>query len=127
MTTYEITRFFEAKGGGYCRQAHDMNPCPRDINDGIYVLAINELEHTGSLEIAMSVAEYFGLRLAEARTVAGNVASAITPWRSTAASRGIRSDEIEQLSSAFQDGEIKAALAFKTIAQAKATFKEADW
>ena len=99
--------------------AYDMNPCPRDINDGIHVLAINELEHTGSLEIAMSVAEYFGLSLAEARNAAGEVASVVTSWRAGAASRGIRSDEIEQLSSAFQEREMQAALAFKTTAQAK--------
>lgn len=116
--------FLRGEKGWLLSPAYDMNPCPRDINDGMHVLAVNELEHTGSLEIAMSVAEYFGLRLAEARTVAGEVASAITPWRSTAASRGIRSEEIEQLSSAFQDGEMQAALAFKTIAQAKKPSKK---
>ena len=99
--------------------AYDMNPCPRDINNGMHVLALNELDHTGSLEIAMSVAEYFGLRMGEAKTIACEVASAIMPWRGAAQTRGIHKKEIEQLASAFQEEELQIALSFKTVAAAK--------
>jgi serine/threonine-protein kinase HipA len=98
--------------------AYDMNPSPRDIDGGMHVLALNELDHTGSLEIAMSVAEYFGLRTDDAKTIAGEVARAIVPWKSAAQAQGIGRQEIEQLASAFQEDELRIALSFKTISGA---------
>jgi serine/threonine-protein kinase HipA len=105
--------------------AYDMNPCPRDISNGVHVLALNELDHTGSLEIAMSVAEYFGLRTGEAKTIAGEVARGTAPWKSVAQARGIGSQEIEQLSSAFQEGELQIALSHKTVAKTAKLAKRA--
>jgi serine/threonine-protein kinase HipA len=96
--------------------AYDMNPCPRDVSNGMHQLALNELDHTGSLEIAMSVAEYFGLKMTEAKSIAGEVASAVTHWKSVAERRGITAGEIEQLSSAFQEDDLQVALSFKTVA-----------
>ncbi len=96
--------------------AYDMNPCPRDISNGMHQLALNELDHTGSLELVMSVADYFVLGATDAKVVAKEVASAVSQWEQTAKRRGIGDGEIEQLSSAFQQDDIKDALAFTTVA-----------
>lgn len=95
--------------------AYDMNPCPRDMSNGMHQLALNEFEHTGSLEIVLSVGDYFGLKTAEAKSIAGEVARAVTEWKSVAKQHGIGSDEIEQLSSAFQEDDIGTALSLKTV------------
>jgi serine/threonine-protein kinase HipA len=99
--------------------AYDMNPCPRDLSNGLHVLALNEVEHTGSLEIAMSVAEYFGLRGSEARSIAAEVATAVKPWRSIAQARAVAAREIDPMASAFQEDEIERALSSKTTAAPK--------
>jgi serine/threonine-protein kinase HipA len=113
------------ENGWLLSPAYDMNPCPRDLSNGLHVLALNEADHTGSLDIAMSVADYFGLRGSEAKTVAGQVAAAIKPWRRVAQARGIGAPEIDLMSSAFQDDEIEAALSFKTtITTAKPPHKK---
>ena len=98
--------------------AYDMNPCPRDINGGMHVLALNEVDHTGTLEIAMSVADYFGVHTNDAKTIAGEVAKAVVPWKTSAQARGISKQEIEQLASAFQEDELRTALSFKTTSVA---------
>jgi len=103
--------------------AYDMNPCPRDINNGFHALALNEMDHAGSLETAMSVAEYFGLTTKEARSIASEVASAVKPWRSVAEARGSSKEEIEQLASAFQEGEIQTAASAGTKSSTEAKKK----
>jgi serine/threonine-protein kinase HipA len=103
------------ENGWLLSPAYDMNPYPRDLSNGLHVLALNEGDHTGSLDIAMSVADYFGLGSSEAKAIAGQVAAAIKPWRSAAQAHGIGAPEIDLMSSAFQDDEIEAALSFKTM------------
>jgi serine/threonine-protein kinase HipA len=112
------------ESGWLLSPAFDMNPCPRDLSNGLHVLALNEADHTGSLEIAFSVANYFGLRSSDARTIAAEIAAAIKPWRSVAQARGIGAREIDLISSAFQANEIETALSHKTAVSARA--KEAS-
>ena len=96
--------------------AYDMNPCPADISGGIHNLALNELDRTGSLEIALSVAEYFGLKLADAKQIASEVATAVSGWRTVASRTRIDQFEIERMSSAFKEEEIETALAYRAVA-----------
>lgn len=104
--------------------AFDMNPFPRDLNNGLHVLALNEVDHAGSLEIAMSVADYFGVPSIEAKTIAGETAAAVKSWRSVAQARGISPQEVDLMSSAFQEDAIETALSLRTIvANAKRTKK----
>lgn len=91
--------------------AFDMNPCPHDVGGGLHVLAINEEDHTGSLAIALSVANYFGLSPKEANAIAGEVGLAVASWRKTALAHKIPKPEIERLSSAFARSDLNQALA----------------
>lgn len=95
--------------------AYDMNPSPADISGGIHNLALNELDRTGSLEIALSVAGYFGLKLADAKQIASEVATAVSGWRAVASRTKIDQFEIERVSSAFKEEEIETALSYRAM------------
>jgi len=94
--------------------AFDMNPCPHDVGGGLHVLAINAEDHTGSLDIALSVANYFGLSSKEASAIAGEVGLAVASWREKALAHKIPKPEIERLSSAFARSDLDRALASRT-------------
>jgi len=95
--------------------AFDMNPCPHDVGGGLHVLAINEEDHTGSLDIALSVANSFGLSSKQANAIAGEVALAVASWREKALAHKIPKPEIERLSSAFAHSDLDQALAGREI------------
>jgi len=99
--------------------AFDMNPCPFDIAGGLHVLAINEEDRTGSLDIALSVADYFGLALKEAKAIAGEVGLSVTEWRERALALEISKSEIERISSAFSHSNLDQALASKETSATK--------
>jgi len=103
--------------GWHLSPAFDMNPTPADISGEMHVLALNELDHTGSLEIGLSTAEYFGLKLAEAKQVAGEVAAAVASWKTAAEAMEVSQREIEMMSSAFRQDDIEVALSFRTVAK----------
>ena len=96
-----------------------MNPCPLDIAGGLHVLAINEEDRTGSLDIALSVADYFGLPLKEAKAIAGEVGLSVTEWRERALALEISKSEIERISSAFSHSNLDQALASKKASATK--------
>jgi serine/threonine-protein kinase HipA len=92
--------------------AYDLNPVPVDVKPRILTTAINEDDNTASLELAMSVAPYFGLDDARARADAGAVARAVETWRDEAARHGLKKEEIARMASAFEHQDLEAALAF---------------
>jgi serine/threonine-protein kinase HipA len=99
------------KNGWRLAPAFDMNPCPFDIGGGLHILAINELDRAGSLEIALSVAGYIGLSLMEANAIAGEVGIAVAGWKEAASATKIPRSEIKRMETAF---------ARKTLEQAQA-------
>lgn len=102
--------FLLGQNGWRLAPAFDMNPCPIDIGGRLHVLAINETDHTGSLDIALSVAEYFGLKPIEARAITGEVGQAVAQWKQSATSARITKSEIARLSSAFDHEDLKQAV-----------------
>jgi serine/threonine-protein kinase HipA len=60
----------------------------------------------------MSVAPYFELDDARARTAAGEVARAVAAWRDEAARHGLSKQETARMASAFEHVDLEAALAF---------------
>jgi serine/threonine-protein kinase HipA len=99
------------RGGWRLAPAFDMNPSPVDVGGRIHVLAIDEEERTGSLDLALSVAGYFGLLQQEAVAIAGEVGAAVARWRETALAHKISKSEIDRLSSAFDHADLQRALA----------------
>ena len=103
--------FLWEPGGWRLAPAYDMNPSPMDVGGRVHVLAINEQDRSGSLDLALSVAGYYGLQQQDARLIAGEVAAAAARWRETALAQKIPKFEIERLASAFAHRDLEQALA----------------
>ncbi len=91
--------------------AYDLNPVPIDIKPRFLSTAIDMDNGTASLKLAYEVASYFELTGNEARTIAGEVGNAVSAWRKTAESLGLKKTEIERMASAFEHDDLKAAVA----------------
>lgn len=90
--------------------AYDVNPVPADIKPRALTTAIDLDDGTASLDLALGVAEYFELTLADARAIAGEVGRAVANWRRAAAMVGLRPAEVDRMASAFDHEDLKAAL-----------------
>ncbi|MGH7566124.1 MAG: type II toxin-antitoxin system HipA family toxin [Gemmatimonadota bacterium] len=89
--------------------AYDLNPVPVDVRPRILSTAIGfDEDRTASIEIALDVAEHFGLE-SEAHEIAREVAGPVTRWRESAASVGIGRDEIDRLATAFEHEDLHIA------------------
>jgi serine/threonine-protein kinase HipA len=91
--------------------AYDLNPVPVDIKPRVLTTAIDAEDGTASLELALSVAEYFSLDQDEAREVAKEVGQAVATWRQEAARLGLSPAELERMASAFEHDDAKEARA----------------
>lgn len=89
--------------------AYDLNPVPVDMKPRVLSTLISFDDGTASLELAMEVAGYFGLKAAEARKIAGEVGRVVRKWRTWAAKLGASSGEMERMASAFEHADLKAA------------------
>jgi len=89
--------------------AYDLNPTPIDVRPRSLSLAINDQEHTASLELAWEVAEYFGLDETAAHRITSEVGTAVATWRHEAQRLGIRTTEVNRMASAFEHADLKQA------------------
>jgi len=58
----------------------------------------------------LETAEYYGLKPADAKHIASEVAQAVSGWREEAARLGIAAREIERMASAFAHEDLDKAL-----------------
>ncbi|ADB35452.1 HipA domain protein [Kribbella flavida DSM 17836] len=88
--------------------AFDLNPDP---SPGAKYLstAINDRDTDASLELALDVAEMFRLSQTEAREVVAEVARATARWSEVAARYGQTTQQIDDMSPAFEHSEAHAA------------------
>ncbi len=89
--------------------AYDLNPTPTDVRPRSLSLAIDDQEHTASLELAFEVAGYFGLDAKVATRIASEVGKAVVGWRHEARRLAIRAAEIDRMASAFEHKDLKLA------------------
>ena len=78
---------------------------------GSHALTFDESEDASSIDTVMSVAKYFGLRLAEAKQIVGEVVAAVLNWRDVAAAQGLTESQIDRMASAFEHEDIVKAAA----------------
>jgi serine/threonine-protein kinase HipA len=95
--------------------AYDLNPVPADIKPRILSTAITPDDSSASLELAIDVAEYFDLKVADARKIAAETAKAVSTWRAEAKKLGLGAMEIERMASAFEHEDLQQALARRTL------------
>lgn len=100
--------FLYEPGGWVLAPAYDLNPIPIEIKPRNLSLAIDEGDNAASLDLAFSVAEHFGLKGNEARSIAGEVGVAVMRWRAVAARIGISAREIDNAASAFEHEDLEA-------------------
>lgn len=89
--------------------AYDLNPVPVDIKPRILTTAINEDDNTASLDLAKSVADYFGLDKERAKAIAKEVGKAVSKWREEATRHGLTKVEVERMVSAFEHKDLGLA------------------
>ena len=82
--------------------AYDLNPVPVDIKPRVLSTAIDLDDRTASLNLALSVADYFELGPDEARRIAVEVGKAVSLWRKEAAALGLAKPDIDRMASAFE-------------------------
>lgn len=79
---------------------YDVNPS--SDRTGNLQLNIDETSSTASVELVMSVAEYFRLNKAEAENILNQTRSAVAEWRDVAKALGIGAGEIARMAAAFE-------------------------
>jgi serine/threonine-protein kinase HipA len=107
---------YQGNKGWALAPAFDLNPVPVDVKPRILSTAIDIENATASIELALSVAEYFELKPSEARDVAAEVALVIAKWQDEAKKAGISDSEITRMSSAFDHEDLKKAFSSSTSA-----------
>jgi serine/threonine-protein kinase HipA len=104
---------YEGNRGWRLSPAYDLNPVPVQFRPRILSTLIDEQSGDASLELALSVAEYFRLTQAQARRTAYEVAKAVSRWRQEATALGIAAAEINTMASAFEHDDLIRAKAMK--------------
>ena len=91
--------------------AYDLNPVPIDVKPRVLSTMIDLEDSNASLELAMSVIDYFELDVDNARAIVREVAHAVTTWREVARQRGMSNVQIERMATAFEHPDLTQALA----------------
>ena len=102
--------FLYDERGWILSPAYDLNPTPTDIKRRILSLAIDKDDATASLELAYSVVHQFGLKIKDAKQIAGEIGSTVKNWRDCAIANGISSKEATRMESAFEHNDLKLAI-----------------
>ncbi len=106
--------FLWAGRGWRLSPAFDMNPRPIHKHQRIHQMALNELDTTSSLEIALEVAGYFGLKKDDANSIVQEVGAAVAGWKSVAARVGLTKNDVGYMASAFEHEDFRLATAIRT-------------
>jgi serine/threonine-protein kinase HipA len=93
--------FILAGDGWRLAPAYDLNPNPDKAH---HQLAIDTNDPTPDVNLALATAEFYGLRLRDARDILQRVKTAVGRWRAIAAELRLPRSEIELLASAFALG-----------------------
>jgi serine/threonine-protein kinase HipA len=90
--------------------AYDLNPTPTDIKPRMLSTAIDLVDSSASLDIAIGVAHYFDLEPSQAKKIIREVGSATSQWRNEAAKLKIKKGEIDRMASAFEHEDLQKAI-----------------
>jgi len=104
---------YEGNRGWRLSPAYDLNPVPVQFRPRILSTLIDEQNGDASLDLALSVAEYFRLSPTQARQTAYEVGRAVSRWREEATTLGIAAAEMNTVASAFEHEDLTEALRLK--------------
>ena len=100
---------YQGNNGWTLSPAYDLNPVPVDVKPRLLCTAINMEDTTASLDLALSVADYFDLKPDQAKSIASEVGIAVAGWRHEAKKAGIAGSEINRMASAFDHEDLRKA------------------
>ena len=89
--------------------AYDLNPTPVDVKPRILSTAIDPLDSSASLDLAMSAIGYFELDLQRAKKIVKEVGGATRQWREGASQLKISKKEADRMASAFEHEDSRKA------------------
>lgn len=101
---------YKGQDGWLLSPAYDLNPVPIQMKQRILSTEIDLGDATASLEVAMNVADYFGLTKEDTKLIISEVANAVKKWRSEASRLGLSKAEINRMESAFEHEDLEYAL-----------------
>jgi serine/threonine-protein kinase HipA len=87
--------------------AYDLNPIPVQFRPRILSTLIDGQSGEASLDLALSVAEYFRLTQDEAKRTAHEVATAVTQWKKEAIRLGVPTQELVTVATAFEHSDLE--------------------
>ncbi|MBS0654889.1 MAG: type II toxin-antitoxin system HipA family toxin [Verrucomicrobia bacterium] len=82
--------------------AYDLNPTPTDIRPRVLSTAIDFVDSSASLSLAIENAHYFDLEASQIKKIIHEVGSSVSHWRQIAAQYKIAKAEIDRMASAFE-------------------------
>ncbi len=91
---------------------YDVNPTSIEISPRILRTAIDLNDSTASLDLALSVAGEFDMKLDQAKAISKEVGEAVSKWRNVARDLGISSTEMGRMASAFEHVDLEQAIGF---------------
>lgn len=102
----------DGRAGWILSPVYDVNPCPVDVRPRILTTNISLEDGACDIDLALSVAEFFGLGSRDARAIVREVAAATSQWRDVARAHQGRASEIRRMASAFEHADLDKALRF---------------
>lgn len=90
--------------------AYDLNPTPTDIRPRVLATAIDLVDPTASLELAINTAPYFDLDNRHMKAIIRQEGAAIALWRKEAVKFKIKKEEIDRMASAFEHEDLFKAM-----------------
>jgi len=88
--------------------AYDLNPMPTDIKPRILSTAIDLIDPTASLDLALDAAPYFDLK--NPQKVIREVGQATSSWRKEATKFKMKKEEIDRMASAFEHEDLNKSI-----------------
>ncbi len=92
--------------------AYDLNPTPTDIKPRVLSTAIDILDPTASLDLAIDAAQHFELEDRQAKNIIKEVAAAVVLWKKEALKLKMKKAEIDRMASAFEHEDLRKATKF---------------
>ncbi|RLA41579.1 MAG: type II toxin-antitoxin system HipA family toxin [Gammaproteobacteria bacterium] len=102
---------YSGNDGWRLSPAYDLNPVPIDLKPRFLSTAIDLVDTEASIDLALTVAPYFGLDADGARAIATDVARTVSEWRRVATNLGLSKAAIGRMASAFEHDDLTRALA----------------
>lgn len=100
---------YECNKGWHLSPAYDINPTPVEIKSRLLSTSIDFDDPTASIDLALSVIDDFRINKARAHEIIKEVALAVSEWRKVANYLGLKSKELELMSSAFEHKDLEKA------------------